>query len=454
MRTRTIALISAGVIATFTTGASAQTPASPCPAPASWFPHSQTPPPNPATFPGSNATNCDFHQWAWQMFLWLTQDVDGQLRFVTFPTDADLFSVADPTKKPASLEELKASTRKHPLQLRVRGLKPFKAGTTINDPNRVIQASGGILVDQNQRAVYYSVHFDPVFYGFIQANGYYDYNTYIKANPATDFPPGATELKAAWRIVPKGGDAGGAYTTQAEIPMLQQDPSTGAITVDPTKPPQVATVALVGLHVVGVVANHPEFIWATFEPVSNAPVLPANMKPSDNTPVSSSNFTFYKAGTFASACNLQNSSPKLNAATQTFAQVTQVFLQYPQGGGSAENIANINAINASVQSQLLPNEVWKNYNLIGGVWLLPGALQPGMSPSGADLHGSPNLNNTTMETFVQAYLNCFSCHNTESTQTSGGLSIPAMNMNLSHVLTDGLVSRETALRTLKAKAAK
>ena len=438
----------------FTGGfAIAQTPPpATCSAPASWFPHSQTPMPDPNIFPGSNATNCDFHQWSWQMFLWLTQDWQGQMRFLSFPTDTDLFDAANFAKKPLSLAALNARNAKpQQVRLKLRGLKPMKVGAMVNDPNRVIQASGGIMVGLDHRPVYYSVHFDPTFYGFIQSNGYYDYNTYIAASPTTNFPPGATELKASWRIVPAGGDAGGAYTTQAEIPMLQQDPVTGAVTVDPNKPPQVATVALVGLHVVGVVANHPEFIWATFEPTSNTPILPANIQPTDNTPVSQTNFTFYAAGTFASACNIQVSSPKLNAATQTFAQTTPAFLQYAEGGGSAVNIANIDALNKSVHDQLLPTEVWKNYNLIGAVWLLPGALQPNMSPSGADLHGSPNLNNSTMETFTQTFANCFTCHTTTGTNTSGGLAIPAMNMNLSHVLTDGLVSRETALRKAKAK---
>lgn len=443
----------------------AQTPPSnPCPAPASWFPHVQTPPPNPNTFPGSSATNCDFHQWAWQMFLWLTQEENGQLRFINFPTDVDLFEPADPTKKPLALAAVQAKKVKEPVKLKLRGLKPMQGGNDINSPDRVIQASGGILVGLDHRPIYYSVHFDPTFYQFVQTNGFYDYNTYIKANPTTDFPPGATELKASWRIVPPGGDAGGAYTTLAEIPMLKQDPKTGAVTVDTSKPPQVATVALVGLHVVGVVANHPEFIWATFEPISNAPILPANVKPGDNTPVSSSNYTFYAAGTLASACNIAPQKPVLDPATQTFAQVTPVFLQFPEGGGTAENIANIDALNQSVHAQLAAAEVWKNYNLIGGVWLLPGALKPNMAPKGADLHGSANLANDTMETFVQngfsppppgqqPTVNCFTCHNTRKTSTLGtpSLPIPPMNMNLSHVLTDGLVTRETALRKLKAK---
>ena len=66
-----------------------------------------------------------------------------------------------------------------------------------------------------------------------------------------------------------------------------------------------------------------------------------------------------------------------------------------------------------------------------------------------------------METFLQApapnpapppafFTSCLGCHTTAATSTTGGLPIPAMNMNLSHVLTDGLVKQETARRQLKA----
>ena len=58
----------------------------PCTAPATWFPHSQTPEQNSAGFPG-DPNNCDFHQWSWNAFLWLTQDVKGEPRFLRFPAD-------------------------------------------------------------------------------------------------------------------------------------------------------------------------------------------------------------------------------------------------------------------------------------------------------------------------------------------------------------------------------
>lgn len=421
-----------------------------CPAPASWFPSSQTKPFDPASFP-ADATNCDFHQWAWQTFLWLTQDVKGQMRFTTFPTETDLFDPAEPLKKPALLSAVLAKPRK-PLQLKVRSEKEEDGGV-VKDINSVAQAGGGgILVDHKGNPVYYSVNFDPVFYDFVQKNQYYDYDKYIAADPTTNYPLGAMELKASWRIVAEGETASGSYVTDALVPVLQQD-ATGKVTVDTSKPPRAVKVSFVGLHVVGIVANHPEFIWATFEQNLNAPNLPAGMDPKANLPVADTNYTFYTAGTFASACNINaKANLKLDAATQTFTPVTQVYQLNPEGGETAGsgNIANIQALNKSVHDQL-GDEVWKNYNLVGGVWLLPGALQPNM-PSATqpfELHGSIDLANTTMETYHQN-LNCFTCHTTQATSTNSGLNIPAMNMNLSHILTDGLVQRKSA-QLLKAK---
>ena len=42
-------------------------PQATCTASASWFPVT----PQPVSFQAT--TNCDFHQWAWQEFLWLMQ---------------------------------------------------------------------------------------------------------------------------------------------------------------------------------------------------------------------------------------------------------------------------------------------------------------------------------------------------------------------------------------------
>jgi hypothetical protein len=47
-----------------------------CDCETSWFPHEQTPAPSEgdgSPFDNANTTNCDFHQWSWQKFLWVTK---------------------------------------------------------------------------------------------------------------------------------------------------------------------------------------------------------------------------------------------------------------------------------------------------------------------------------------------------------------------------------------------
>src|ERR1700709_1225576 len=74
------------VMAAITVSAMAQQPPPACTAPTAWFPHSQTPEQNSAGFPAS-PTNCDFHQWSWNAFLWLTQDAKGEPRFEHMPAN-------------------------------------------------------------------------------------------------------------------------------------------------------------------------------------------------------------------------------------------------------------------------------------------------------------------------------------------------------------------------------
>lgn len=432
-----LALLSAFALSTQAT--SAQAPAATCEAPDSWFPSTQTQPFDPSTFPGDSATNCDFHQWSWQTFLWLTQDVKGRMRFMTFPGEADLFNPADFTREPALLAEV-MKTPKARIQLRVRAVKSKDSALTNADS--IAQAGGGgVLVDQNGFPVFYSVHFDPVFYEFVRKNGYYKFDTYIKADPTTTFPLGAMELKASWRIVQAGEDTSAVYTTDADVPVLEQDDK-GNVTAVPGKTRPVK-VAFVGIHIVGIVAHHPEFIWATFEHSGNAPEK-ADVP-------SATGSTFYAANTAAADCLVdahRSGKLKLDPASQTFTPVTQVYRTNPNGDKpGTPNSANITALNASVNAKLESGAVWKNYDLIGGLWLLPDSL----TPAGIDdskLRGSLPLANTTMETYHQT-INCFACHGTD-----GPPGVPNMNMNLSHILTDGLLKNQQAMKDkAKAKAA-
>jgi hypothetical protein len=113
-------------------------PPTPCAAPSAWFPHSQTPEQNSAGFP-ANPNNCDFHQWSWNAFLWLTQDVNGAPRFAGMPANGI-------EAEPGVLDPLIARSAK---------ARTFD----------IVEQAGpnGIMVDLQGRPIYYSIHSDSTF---------------------------------------------------------------------------------------------------------------------------------------------------------------------------------------------------------------------------------------------------------------------------------------------------
>ncbi|MEY2490709.1 MAG: hypothetical protein QOC70_2651 [Verrucomicrobiota bacterium] len=389
------------------------------------------------------AVDCNFHQWSWEAFVWATAiGADGRARFTTLPNGDELGKKAAPTKGPK------------PLGLKPRDLKPMGArqNRSGDDP---AQAGGGLLVDQNGQILWYSTHMNPAYFQFVQKNGGAGYG---KAPATLNFPVGAVVFKASWRVAPDGTSQTGFYTEKTTVPVLVNNPC-GGIMVDPLGKTRAVTVALVGLHVVGVTANHPEFLWATFEQVKNAPDLPAGTAYNSTSPVSNQSFTFYAANTPANACNQKASALKVtDPVKQTVAPVTNVFRQFATGGatpaGRVTDIENINKASQNEMANMIkqkppqPREtVWANYKLIGTLWLgQPGGLKPGISQLEICGVGSVDLANSTLETFFQgpqnnfngnSVANCFMCHNTGGSN-SGPKQYPGKNINLSHALLESI----------------
>jgi hypothetical protein len=376
-----------------------------------------------------NAQDCAFHQWSWEAFVWATAiGPDGRARFTTLNNIDDLGKKEPATKGPK------------PLGLKPRDLKPEgpRANRSDDDPS---QAGGGILVDQTGQIVWYSTHMNDAYFKFVQQNGGAGY---AKASATLNFPVGAAVFKASWKVVPDGTTPTGFYTEQSVVPLLVNKPG-GGIMVDPSGKTRPVTVALVGLHVVGVTDNHPEFLWGTFEQVQNAPDLPAGINPTD--PVSSQSFTFYAANTPMNACNLKATLSVTDAAKQTVAPVTNVYRQYATGNAEPPRTFDINAVNTSAQGELAtiqlkppqPKEnVWANYKLIGTLWLQPNSLKPNDDNMVGEGVGSVNLANATLETYFQGpQFSCFLCHNTGGS-TSGKKQYPGKNINISHVVLDSI----------------
>ena len=114
-----------------------------------------------------------------------------------------------------------------------------------------------MLVDQNGRVVYYATHMDPIYFAFTQK--YFGRARYAKAAPTLTYPIGATVIKSSWRIVAAGETVTDAYTTTATIALLESD-GKGKLKAS-GKTQSGVKVALIGVHMVGVIKDHPEFAW-------------------------------------------------------------------------------------------------------------------------------------------------------------------------------------------------
>lgn len=378
---------------------------------------------------------CDFHQWAWNAFLWSMEETNGVLRFETFPTQEQTidasFDAADKPEMPTL--KLRVGKGDHPID------SIAQAGTN------------GILVAQNSRAVYFSQYVDPQMYNQIIRDDWYNAQGLIDTPDTALFEIGNIEYKAAWAVVDDTYSVPGAFTRKAPIPLLANVEVNGVTTITvPADPTYVeAEVALIGLHVVGWVNGHTEAIWATFSPIGIAPVVPLGqngapaLNPGD--PVSGVSTPFYSANTTLGDCN-QTQVPvqTLDESTQKLSHTTQVCQQYDAGSllpNDAANRATIESINTSAASVLPDGNIAKGYSEAGAIWSKSDATMPNKlnTTFQDDLLGSTVLSNPVIETFTQtdvAQDNCFACHNSLQFQPRDP-EIPPLHasmLNLSHFL--------------------
>ena len=194
------------------------------------------------------------------------------------------------------------------------------------------------------------------------------------------------------RDVEQGEDVSDVFTRKSSVYALKN--SKGKIAVN-TAVKRDVTLALVGFHIGGVVENHPEMIWATFEPRSSAPNVEPGTRPTDI--VSTEDYSFYTAKTEYTNCN-DPSGVTLNEATQKLSPVTQVCRQYkfgnakndpststvPDGTNPENQYALDNNLNNSILSNITTNsenivslntivwerldDVFANYREVGAIW--------------------------------------------------------------------------------------
>lgn len=268
-----------------------------------------------------------------------------------------------------------------------------------DDLDSTEQAFGGHLTGQNRRLTYYAIHVNRPLFDYIVANGLYDANR--QAGQLIRAPRGSTGLgsaaaqegavvlKSAWLdLTGVPADRRRRFHT-ADVCLLEA----GGFC-------RHATVGLVGLHIVHKTETFPQWSWATFEHVDNAPDR-EDVRQSDFSPP----YNYYDPACPASDPRCQPNVKPGPASDRT--QPTPVVRVTPLE-------RSVNELNDQVHRMIRaanPDSVWQHYRLIDVQW--PEAGQAITSIQNVPLPaGGPRptiLANATLETYVQRK-SCLDCH--------------------------------------------
>jgi hypothetical protein len=429
--------------------------------------------PNPPT-----NNDCAFYNWAWQTFLFVTQpSTFNRAAFLSYETIEDVFGKAA-TRQFATVNAADRQQR-NILSLAPRGAKRQTQIPTLDGGFKQAGDLDAILVDQNRNAIYYSVHLNSEYARFVRDNRLNDLDHLLmppKTDPEKDggppanlqFRTGAVELKAAWQIVEPGDDRSSYFTTRANVPLLKN--AAGKIVRDGEKTREV-TVALLGLHVVGVIDGHPEFIWTSFEHADAtgarniAPAAKANPVDgnSQTQEIGNSGQTYplFHMGDTAATSNRVPATYVIDEASQKFSVATSVYREYP--GSQAQQPSDgerdapfedpaVFTLNRNIgvlfdKDDPSKTDLRRNYRLVAAVWIDDPDKLVGTPPAKTFrekarfdddvLAGENRMSNMAMESFTQdanASPNCFSCHDTrQSDPVAPGKRLPARRINVSHV---------------------
>ncbi len=269
----------------------------------------------------------------------------------------------------------------------------------------------------------------------------------------------AIELKTSW-VETKGLSNLGSYITMdAIIPVYD--------TTNPykwiPKGERKAQLALIGMHIVGSVAGHPEMVWATFEHRNNTPNASysyldssgnVQVQPADtgsgwllcnnaaNGPYDTSHIAAgtKELGDTLAGKNNFTISPSNTLRTKPWG-VTEGTIPNQENPSAAASNSQIISINNAIYNMLPGKDIRKNYFLIGATWTFGGAapnssayIYPTDTVAGVAI-GTSQLANSTMETYFQfgttytSYGSCFGCHS--------NYKVPSLNPDtLSHVFSD------------------
>lgn len=368
--------------------------------------------------PVGEETNCQFYQFGWQWFLELASPVEG-----SGERGFEALNVFQPGQTDQCAQEaISTGVEAMAQSLAVRLAKDSDQGTDHVVPAELTQATGQALYDQNGNIILYTIGYSPN----------------ECAATAAGYLPNTIETKLSWRVLEPDEPALDTYYQLVDVvvPEFSNDP---------------ITLGLVGFHLVINTADHPEFVWLTWEHKANAPTCtdpqpaPAGgwsflsadcaeclAHPTPDCEASCNFNTGVTCGTPGSPCSVTGDP---NEVCQVYALGTDPGSE-TGGNDNDTNRFNIETLNAQLVGPeglvTLDSDmaIWKNYQMVGGLWTNGGV--PSGDPDAQ--RGSLELANTTMETFFQQpQQNCFTCHHYKTEDPLG----------VSHIIDDLLPSSVT-----------
>ena len=446
----------------------------------SWF-ESKTATENGAVNAANSVTfghkdNCDFYKWSEQMFLWITSK-DATTSKTVF--ESSIFYTVSPEFGPKG--EQRKLIPHTPGQLLSAMPTLEKSVGVDSEDSEEGQATGDALMTKDSAIVYYITMVNDVYAEFLSAvnAGKMDGKqfpttqaeldviiNYANDNGVTlpDATALAMELKTSWveASTIDAKELSNYITIDAIIPTYTKTPTKWTILNKTT----TAKLALLGVHIVGSTAGHPEMVWSTFEHKKTAPALSytyidstntvktmvadtgsdwiLNSNANNTTDINISHMKFKADSIYANfkgAPANNTISPSNSSRTKPWG-VADAGVPNPENTTVAASNSQVISINNSVRSKLIGNDVRKNYFFIGSTWTDSGKAPTGVSYSATNTGngvaiGTSQLANSTMETYIQNGTtynengSCFYCHHDFA--TTGPTLLPNQ---LSHVYGD------------------
>ena len=333
------------------------------------------------------------------------------------------------------------------------------------------QADASVLIAQNGSPIYYGIAVNEVMAYFRTMQGANvptnnqgvstllfpttqdeldSITTFASSRGKTFVDPEALafEIKTSWIEAAGIPNPGDYITMTADIPTYNKNDNFKWV----KNGHKTATVAMVGMHVVGSAAGHPEMIWATFEHVGNTPNDAYSYRNSvgGTTPVAQNtagNWLFCAtpcAGPFNQHRQFISGDDIVASSSTTPIGPDNIIRRKAWGAASdvnpnplknsAASNSEIISVNNTVRAVLDPADVRRNYIMTGSTWMIAGMFP--FNTFNTTEVGTSKLNNSTMETFTQGpdnlaldttdpmhphpngTNNCFTCHGGKTTDVS------------------------------------